>query len=239
MSSSLTTLVRRGVIRTAVAQRPCPSLFLYPGLTSRAFWPLSSLPPDLTASISAICSAREDVLAEYDRLAAAAPAGDYSLLEKEHTLNDGGTWTWHTAIAKGTLRADFAIAAPQTMGLLANVPGLLLGGIPFAYAFFSSMRAGARIAPHFGPTNTRLRVHVPLRVPQARGAALTVAGEARAWKLGEPLVFDDAFEHAAVNETSEARVVLLFDGWHPELSLDERAALEHMFNSARKEGWLA
>lgn len=211
---------------------------MYPGLSSRAFWPLSSLPSELSASISAICSAREAVLAEYDALAAASPAGDYSLLEKEHALNEG-SWTWHTAIAKGALRADFAIAAPQTMALLANVPGLLLGGIPFAYAFFSSLRAGARIAPHFGPTNTRLRVHVPLRVPQAHGALLTVAGDARPWTVGEPLIFDDAYEHAAVNDTAETRVVLLFDVWHPELSLDERAALENMFNGARKEGWLA
>jgi aspartate beta-hydroxylase len=237
MKLPVTTLVRRGVVLTSAAQRPCPSLFVYPGLTSRAFWAPAQLPPALAASLSAICSAREEVLAEFDALAAAAPAGDYALRENEHALNDG-EWTWHTAVAKGTPRADFAVAAPKTMGLLAAVPGLLLGGVPFAYAFFSAMRAGVHIAPHFGPTNTRLRVHVPLRLPRAPGAAITVAGETRAWVAGEPLVFDDAYEHSAVNATAEPRVVLLFDVWHPELSRDERTALEHMFDGARKEGWL-
>ena len=56
--------------------------------------------------------------------------------------------------------------------------------------------------------------------------------------MGEPRVFDGAYEHSAVNATAEPRVVLLFDVWHPELSHGERAALEHMFDGARKEGWL-
>jgi aspartate beta-hydroxylase len=56
--------------------------------------------------------------------------------------------------------------------------------------------------------------------------------------VGEPLIFDDAFEHAARNHTKEDRLVLLFDLWHPDLSIEERAGVEDMFKLARKEGWL-
>jgi len=216
-------------------------MIYYPGLSSRPWWSLSELRADVAAGIERVVEAREDLLAEYDALAAASPAGDYVTGENEHTLNTPGKWTWQTAIAKGSPRTDFAIAAPRTMAALAAVPSLLTGGVPFAYAFFSSLRSGADIAPHFGPSNTRLRVHVPLRVPAqdgGEGACLTVAGESRVWRVGEPLIFDDAFEHAARNHTKEDRLVLLFDIWHPDLTMEERAGVEDMFKLARKEGWL-
>jgi hypothetical protein len=231
------TLVRRGVVRTRAAQRPCPALMLYPGLTARPFWSPADLPAPLAAGVAAVAAARGALLAEFDALRAAAPRGDYALREAEHALNDGA-WTWHTAVARGRPRADFALAAPRAAAALAAVPGLLLGGIPFAYAFFSALAPGAAIAPHFGPANTRLRVHVPLRVPAGGGAALTVAGERRVWAEGEPVVFDDSFEHAAENKSDGERVVLLFDVWHPELSADERAAVEAMFGEARAAGWM-
>ena len=240
------TLVRRGIVRTKAAYRPCPSLFLYPGLTAKPWWSLSSLPSEVSAGIAKVVAARDAMLQEYDALATANPRGDYIVGESEHTLNHG-KWLWHTAIAKGRMNTDFAIAAPNTMAALASVPSLLTGGIPFAYAFFSNLHSGSKIAPHFGPSNTRLRVHVPLRVPDATTTSggetttrLTVAGETREWKVGEALIFDDSYEHCAenINGKKQDRLVLLFDLWHPDLSLNERASVEDMFNSARREGWL-
>jgi hypothetical protein len=235
------TLVRRGIVRTRAAHRPCPSLFLYPGLLAKPFWSLSSLPSEVSAGIANVVASREELLQEYDALSTSHPNGDYIVGESEHTLNEG-KWLWHSAIAKGRMNTDFAIAAPKTMAALASVPSLLTGGIPFAYAFFSNLHSGSRIAPHFGPSNTRLRVHVPLRVPDDRegGTALTVAGETREWRVGEALIFDDSFEHKAenINGKKQDRLVLLFDLWHPDLSLNERASVEDMFNSARREGWL-
>lgn len=240
--SMAATLVRRGVVRTKAAHRPCPSLIFYPGLTARPWWSMRDIPNEVSAGIASIVSARDVLLREYDALSAAAPAGDYAVGENEHTLNKGD-WLWHTAIAKGRPSADFAVTAPHTMAALANMPSLLMGGIPFAYAFFSNLKSGAEIAPHFGPSNTRLRVHVPLRVPEGGGATLTVAGETRTWQVGEPLIFDDSYEHAAQNLRNgeglgSDRVVLLFDVWHPDLSHDERASVEDMFDGARREGWL-
>ena len=89
------------------------------------------------------------------------------------------------------------------------------------YTFFSAILS-------FGPTNTRLRMHLALTVPPEGQDApeLRVGGVARSWKEGRVLVFDDSFEHhVSPNDSTVDRVVLIVDLWHPQLSPEERAAL--------------
>lgn len=229
-------LVRSGMVRTRAAHRPAPSLFVYPGLRAAPWWSLRDLPPPTADAVAALWAQRSALLAEYDALARRAPS-DYALAPGESKLHSG-SWTWHTAVSKGAVQPTFALAAPATSGGLARIPDLLTG-LPFAYAFFSSLAGGASIAPHFGPANVRLRVHLPLRVPSEDPAqcGITVGGETRAWS--EPLVFDDAYEHATWNRTGAERVVLLLDLWHPDLSAGERQGLVDMFQQAKRAGWLS
>jgi aspartate beta-hydroxylase len=63
-----------------------------------------------------------------------------------------------------------------------------------------------------------------LIVPEDCGA-LRVGGEARRWRVGECLVFDDSFVHEAWNDSDHTRVVLIFDIWNPHLTEIERGAL--------------
>jgi aspartyl/asparaginyl beta-hydroxylase (cupin superfamily) len=51
------------------------------------------------------------------------------------------------------------------------------------------------------------------------------------WREGEPLVFDDTFEHAATNPSSHPRGILLMDAWHPELTPPERAAFRALIEA--------
>jgi aspartate beta-hydroxylase len=91
-------------------------------------------------------------------------------------------------------------------------------------------------------------VHFPLHVPAAQPAAqpgaaqpplgITVGGETRVWREGEPLVFDDTYEHSTWNDTGGDRVVLLFDLWHPDLAAGEVEAIVGMFDDARRRGLL-
>jgi aspartyl/asparaginyl beta-hydroxylase (cupin superfamily) len=92
---------------------------------------------------------------------------------------------------------------------------------------FSLLRAGARIPAHNGMLNTRLICHLPLIVPP--GCALRVGNEVREWELGKTLIFDDSIEHEAWNNSASDRVILLFDIWRPEISLEERAAISAIF----------
>jgi aspartyl/asparaginyl beta-hydroxylase (cupin superfamily) len=93
---------------------------------------------------------------------------------------------------------------------------------------FSLLKAGARIAPHTGMTNTRLICHVPLIVPP--GCGFRVGNEVREWEVGKLLIFDDSIEHEAWNDSDSDRVVLIFDIWRPELTLAEQRELTFLFS---------
>jgi aspartate beta-hydroxylase len=108
---------------------------------------------------------------------------------------------------------------PETAAILDSI---LPEGSP-GNAYFSALQPGAKIASHYGPTNTRLRAHFGVEVPG--NCALEVNGEARSSKAGECLVFDDSYYHSAWNRGSATRVVLVFDFWHPELSKAEIAGV--------------
>ncbi len=86
---------------------------------------------------------------------------------------------------------------------------------------FSALAPRTHIPAHTGESNARLVVHLPLIVPEKCGT-LRVGFEEREWKVGEALIFDDSIEHEAWNNSDELRVVLLFDIWHPALSLKDR-----------------
>jgi aspartate beta-hydroxylase len=93
-------------------------------------------------------------------------------------------------------------------------------------AMFSLLQPGTHIPPHTGVSNARLVVHLPLVVPP--GCRFRVGNDIREWMPGEAWVFDDTVEHEAWNDGSEARAILMFDIWHPQLSLAERGALTAM-----------
>ena len=77
---------------------------------------------------------------------------------------------------------------------------------------FSILEPGKRIAPHRGPYNGVLRLHLGLVVPEPRDKLGLRVGTARCeWREGAVLIFDDAYEHEAWNETGRLRAVLFVD----------------------------
>lgn len=59
---------------------------------------------------------------------------------------------------------------------------------------FLKLKRGVNLLPHFGPTNTRLTVHLGLMTP-FEGVRLRVGNETRRQVALKSLVFDDSFEH--------------------------------------------
>lgn len=47
----------------------------------------------------------------------------------------------------------------------------------------------------------------------------------RSWKDGEWLIFDDSFEHEVWNNGTSARLVLIVDVWHPDLTDEEKSSM--------------
>jgi aspartyl/asparaginyl beta-hydroxylase (cupin superfamily) len=230
----IATLVRSGMCRTpgTGVHRPAPTLFFFPGLTSKAVWDPAQFPflRELTENIDSIEK-------EYEAVSSSLPS-DYAIKADEHTLHKGN-WEWRSLVSKGKLQPPFQVLAPTTSAILQSFPSLLVGP-PFAYSFFSTLHVGTKIEPHYGPCNIRLRVHLPLRVPAGPSSVvgMRIAGQEMVWERGKPIVFDDTYEHSVWNQGDRERVVLLFDLWHPELESSERQSIGDMFEDARRKGWL-
>lgn len=92
---------------------------------------------------------------------------------------------------------------PDTTRMLEAIPGLISGG-------FSVLRAGARIKPHEGYSNTVLCCHLGIRIPEA-GCGIRVGESTRNWQEGGCLLFDDTITHEAWNESPQDRAVLLIN----------------------------
>jgi aspartate beta-hydroxylase len=101
---------------------------------------------------------------------------------------------------------------------------------PYGHALLSAVAPGTHIGTHTGPTNKKLRVHVPLVVPPGGGCRLRVGPHVQVLAEGAAFVFDDSFQHEAVNEgggdgggaggggAGATRINLIVDVWHPDLS---------------------
>lgn len=87
-------------------------------------------------------------------------------------------------------------------------------------ALFSVLKPKTRIPPHVGASNARLVCHLALVIPE--GCRFRVGNSERQWREGRVWVFDDTIEHEAINDSHEARAVMIWDTWHPDLSDAER-----------------
>lgn len=129
---------------------------------------------------------------------------------------------------------------PKTAELIYSIPEILS-------CDYSYLDAKTHIAPHKGYSRMVLRCHLPLVVPDENLCGLRVGNQAKRWKEGELLIFDDSFEHEAWNNTDKKRVVLMFDIPNPlwkytayEIS---KYKIEHiddpfLLAMATKEEWL-
>ncbi|DAZ98490.1 TPA: hypothetical protein N0F65_004927 [Lagenidium giganteum] len=232
------TIVRSALCLTTAKPRPTPTLFYFPGLTSRAWHDPNDFPfvKELEANYQVI---KDEFLALREirakQHADAGSGNDYRLNDKEHQLHQG-EWDWLSYVTQGRRQADFAVHCPKTVEILENIP-VFMTGLPFAYSFFSVLKPQSKIKAHSAPCNVRLRCHFPLFVPEKCG--IRVGDEVRQWEEGKAIVFDDAYDHEVWNDgKKDERVLLLFDVWHPDLVRDERESLMAMFDSAREKGWL-
>mmetsp|Transcript_31904 Transcript_31904/g.61389 ORF Transcript_31904/g.61389 Transcript_31904/m.61389 type:complete len:251 (+) Transcript_31904:141-893(+) len=232
--SNLSTVARAQlalarVCRVPGANRPAPSLFFYPGLTAKPWYERDS--PQFASWVRKLEESTAAIAREYDHLRELGRPSDYQPEGSDHDagLHKGGEWSWQSLIDRGQVQQEVWKQCPETASALQAVPGLCLGNMPFAFTFFSTLKPGCRITAHHSPCNLRVRVHLPLVVPEKGSCGIRVGNEVREWKTGEALIFDDSFEHEVWNNGSSDRVVLLFDLWHWELAKEEVSSIQAMF----------
>lgn len=148
-------------------------------------------------------------------------------LAKKFLNSEAGETVWDGFYfyRHGSKNLDNARACPVTTAAIDRLP-LCRVSKHGPEVLFSILGPGTHLLPHYGVTNVRLVGHLPLIVP--RDCALSVAGEEHHWKVGEAVVFDDTYSHEAWNRSTETRVVLIFDTWHPGLTEAERSAVRRI-----------
>ena len=218
-----------------------PSLLLFPDMQARPWFEGNefSWVPKLEAAYRDIRDELNDLIVEGVRFkpyirgtdsisdATSYSSTDFSSLENNHI------WDSFHLYKDGRVEQNIA-RCPKTIAILDDVPMSYARDF-MPEAFFSLLRPGGHIVPHYGQMNVRLTAHLGLVVPE--GCGLRVATENRCWEEGCILVFDDSFEHEAWNYGDSVRAVLVFEIWHPDLSPAEIAGLQKFFQ-ARGE-WLA
>ena len=223
-------IVKSGALRLlGSARRPAPSLFSLPGLEARADWrgakglDAAGFRP-LADAVRRIEDATDALADEYVEGEGRARGGR-SEGERLRGRRVAPRRALGLAVVRrpGAIKPSFAREAPVAARLWDAVPRLMTG-VPFGHAFYSALGAGAEIKPHTAPMNLRLRVHVPLMVPEG-DVGMRLAGEALTWRRGEALVFDDSFVHeTAEPDRGGPRRPALRRG-HPDLGDDEVGAV--------------
>lgn len=121
------------------------------------------------------------------------------------SLSQDADWKVFPFVMYGIRSQPNIDLCPQTWRLVQRIPGLRT-------ATFSILEPGKRLPPHRGPYNGVLRLHLGLLVPEPLDrVAIRVGPEQHHWAEGRVLIFDDAYEHEAWNETAHVRVVLFVD----------------------------
>ncbi|HEY3077156.1 MAG TPA: aspartyl/asparaginyl beta-hydroxylase domain-containing protein [Burkholderiales bacterium] len=202
--------------------RPEPTFMLFPRLPAIEFLERSHYP-----WLEAFDAATDEIRAEA-RAALAGAAEDFvpyiskpagAPVDQWRELNNSKRWSTYFLLKNGTRIEDHLARCPRTAALLSEAPLCEIPGHA-PTAFFSVLAPRTRIPAHTGVTNARFIVHLPLLVPP--GCSYRVGAERREWREGEAWVFDDTFEHEAVNDSDQPRIVLIFDVWNCFLSEAER-----------------
>ena len=105
---------------------------------------------------------------------------------------------------------------PQLEKILLSIPGFVSAGI-------SILDPNTNIKAHYGDTNTTLRTHLGLVVPEPYPVCgIAVGTEQRGWEEGKILIFCDANLHRAWNKSDKIRYVLIVDVLKPQFIEQKR-----------------
>jgi aspartate beta-hydroxylase len=229
--NAIWTMTHDGPVRFRTPKQR-PGIFYMPDLEARSITPRERLPwaAALEASTGEL---RDEFLAVFRSGAEMSPyveQGTVSPIWSE--LRGRQDWSaFH--LFKAAQETAFAKLFPRTLKALEVADIVRIDGNPMEL-FFSRLRPGAHIPPHFGAANNRITIHLPLIVPG--DCSIRIGDEVHAWREGELFAFDDSFEHEAWNRAASDRVVLIFESHHPDLRPEERAAIEFAFEERGR--WL-
>ncbi len=105
---------------------------------------------------------------------------------------------------------------PVTTSLINKYPEIIS-------ASFNLLEPNSKILPHCGDTNAIYRCHLGLVIPaQLPECGFRVKDDTRPWKNNEWLVFMDAYNHEAWNNSEQERYIFLIDVMRPEYAAKKK-----------------
>ncbi|XP_029643698.1 aspartate beta-hydroxylase domain-containing protein 2 [Octopus sinensis] len=147
---------------------------------------------------------------------------------------DEGRWCVFHFLDQGQWIIKNTAFCPRTTTILKSLPNLMADTM-FGHISFSIMYPGTKTSERFGVTNTKIRCHMGIVVPN--NCSLTVSKETHSWKTGHCLLFDDSYLHTAAHyghKEDNIRAVLMLDFWHPDITSEERTAMKYIFPSVNQ-----
>lgn len=226
-------LNKRRVISKLPLQRGCPNII--PGLRAHPWWDTSEFPWIKVFEDNFERIKKEVIELNFQNKLGFQPYRTPKwVLNKDTTESDGvgiestskGKWNIFYLFLHNMKYETNCSNLPFTVSLISEegrgedetLPKCALPR-PYGHSMVSAMVSNTHIIKHYGPTNKKLRFHLPLL--GVEGSSLTVAGEERELVAGKGYVFDDSFEHEARHNGPNTRLILIADFWHPDLSNEE------------------
>lgn len=155
---------------------------------------------EIEAEWPAIRAELDKVLVRKDEL-----PGFHELATDVATISQDRGWKTFLLSGYGFKSEQNIRQCPETWRICQKIPGLIT-------VMFSIFEPNKHLPAHRGPYNGVLRLHLGLKVPEPREAlGIRVENEVYRWREGEAVIFDDAYEHEAWNNTDQTRVVLFID----------------------------
>ncbi|MBT8079452.1 MAG: aspartyl/asparaginyl beta-hydroxylase domain-containing protein [Gammaproteobacteria bacterium] len=208
-----------------------PHLFFVPGISSIPVYDESHL-----AWKSLLESSFEAIRTEFLAARTNAAAEQRPYLEPRAAwlgddwkpIADSLNWGSYQLYRKGKGNDALIRRFPETLRIIGQLP-IIEGLQGPREVVFSVLQGKQRIPPHYGVSNTDMTVHLPIITTE--DSAIRVVQHVHHWQTGKVFAFDDAFEHESWNNSSQPRVNLIFEVWHPELTRHEQAAISATFDA--------
>jgi hypothetical protein len=187
-------------------------------LTGHPVWP-----PD------EICELLERNVAMFREEFAGIDPNQYQVDARDHAsgLTDGRNWTVFPFYdGNGNLMVDNARKCPRIAEFLGSRAGI---GSIGCMAFFSIMNPQTHVPPHTSTSNTRMRYHLGIEVPE-RDIRFRIHDQSITWEQDRCIKIDDSYEHEVFQQSDRRRVVFVLDVPHPELGPGEFEFLQEFMS---------
>lgn len=114
---------------------------------------------------------------------------------------------------------------PITNALIKKYPQIIS-------ASFNLLEPNSKILPHCGDTNAIYRCHLGLEIPEGLpNCGFRVRDENRAWENNEWIIFMDAYNHEAFNNSTKERYIFLLDVLRDEFSSQKKQVCATVLSS--------